>query len=142
MLTPSAPAAVSTTTADDRSPTALVIDDSPIMRAQLRRVLATAGFRVLAEAATAEDLTSLYERHRPDLVTLDIVMPKRDGATAAAELLARFPEANIVMCTSVTTRDKILACQRAGVTHYLLKPFDPERAVTMFQCAVEKRGRR
>jgi two-component system chemotaxis response regulator CheY len=143
MLAPSAPPAQTKTTtterADERAPTALVIDDSPIMRAQVKRVLAAAGFTVVAEAATAEELTALYERHRPDLVTLDIVMPKRDGATAAAELLGRYPEATIVMCTSVTTRDKILACQRAGVRHYLLKPFDPDRAATMFRCAVEKR---
>jgi two-component system chemotaxis response regulator CheY len=96
--------------------TAIVIDDSPIMRTQLKRALTAAGFSVVGEAGTANDLLPLYEKHRPDLVTLDIVMPGRDGASAAVELLERYPEATIVMCTSVTTREKILACQRAGVT--------------------------
>jgi two-component system chemotaxis response regulator CheY len=127
---------------DDRLPTACVIDDSAIMRAQIKRVLLGAGFSVVAESATADDLLATYERHRPDLVTLDIVMPGRDGAAAAAELLSHHPEATIVMCSSVTTRDKIVACQKAGVSHYLLKPFDPARAATMFRCALEKRTTR
>ena len=125
----------------DATHTAIVFDDSPIMRAHLKRVLVGAGFKVVAEAGVADDIVTLFERHRPDLVTLDIVMPGRDGATAAAELLGRFPDAAIVMCTSVTSRDKILACQKAGVTHYLLKPFEPERAAAIFRSAIAGRAR-
>jgi two-component system, chemotaxis family, chemotaxis protein CheY len=127
--TPAAPVA-------SAAPTAIVVDDSPIMRGLLRRALVGSGFKVVAEVASADNLVELYETHRPDLVTLDIVMPGRDGATAAAELLERHREAIVVMCTSVTTRDKILACQRAGVTHYLLKPFDQARAEAIFKYAL------
>ena len=110
-------------------PTALIVDDSPVMRSHLRSILQQAGCEVVGEGARGDDLLPLYERHRPDLVTLDIVMPGKDGVSAACELLSEFPEARVVMCTSLTTRDKILACQKAGVAHYLLKPFQPERAV-------------
>jgi two-component system chemotaxis response regulator CheY len=119
-------------------PTAIIIDDSPIMRAQLRRVLTGAGFTIAAEAGTADELLSLYEQHRPDLVSLDIVMPGRDGSVAAGELLAAHPEAVVVMCTSMTTREKIVACKRAGVSHYLLKPFNPEHAAAIFRAAFER----
>lgn len=119
-------------------PSVIIIDDSAIMRSQLRRVLTGAGFSIVAEAGTADELLSLYEQHRPDLVSLDIVMPGRDGATAATELLARHPEAVIVMCTSLSSRDKIVACQKAGVSYYLLKPFNPEHAASIFKCAVER----
>lgn len=112
---------------------AIVVDDSPIMRMQLRNLLAQAGCHVVAEAASGDEVLALYAKHRPDLITLDIVMPGRDGVTAATELLAKHPEAAIVMCTSLTTRDKVLACQKAGVSHYLLKPFQPERAVAVFR---------
>lgn len=114
-------------------PTAIIVDDSPIMRAQLRRVLCTAGFSISAEAGTANELVALYELHRPDIVTLDIVMPGKDGATGAAELLAKHPGAVVVMCTSLTARDKILACQKAGVSYFLLKPFNPDNAVAIFR---------
>lgn len=119
-------------------PTAIIVDDSPIMRAQLRRVLSTAGFSIAAEAGTANELFTLYEQHRPDLVTLDIVMPGKDGATAAAELLAKHPTAVVVMCTSLTARDKILACQKAGVSYFLLKPFDPDNAVAIFRSVLTR----
>ena len=120
-------------------PSAIIVDDSPIMRAQLRKLLGVAGFSVAAEAGAGDLLLGLYEQHRPDLVTLDIVMPGRDGATAAAELLARHPDAVVVMCTSLNTRDKIEACRRAGVKYYLLKPFNAEHAVAVFRRALEKK---
>ena len=123
-------------------PTAIIIDDSPIMRAQIRRVLTGAGFTIAAEAGTADELMALYELHRPDLVSLDIVMPGRDGSVAATELLAAHPEAIVVMCTSLASRDKILACQRAGVHHYLLKPFKPEHAAGIYRNAIERHATR
>ncbi len=119
-------------------PSAIIIDDSPVMRSQIRRVLVGAGFSVAAEAGTADELRAMYEQHKPDLVSLDIVMPGRDGASAAADLLAHHPEAVVVMCTSLTSRDKIVACQKAGVRYYLLKPFNPEHAATIYRCAVER----
>nr|HEX4318926.1 response regulator [Kofleriaceae bacterium] len=119
-------------------PSAIIIDDSPIMRAQLRNVLTGAGFTISAEAGNANDLEALYDRHHPDLISLDIVMPGRDGATAATELLARRPQAVIVMCTSLASREKIMACQKAGVSYYLLKPFNPEHAASIFKCAIER----
>lgn len=112
---------------------AIVVDDSPIMRVQLRKLLAQAGCEVVGEAGTGDEVTRLYEQHRPDLITLDIVMPGKDGLAAAAELLERHPEAVVVMCTSMTTRDKVVACQKAGVRHYLLKPFQPDRAIAVFR---------
>jgi two-component system chemotaxis response regulator CheY len=119
-------------------PSAVIVDDSSLVRVQLRQILGRIGVTVVAEAATGDHLRALYEQHRPDLVTLDIVMPGKDGVTAAVELLRDFPEARIVMCTSLTTRDKIVACQRAGVSHYLLKPFDAARAEQVFQLVMQR----
>ncbi len=119
-------------------PTAVIIDDSPLIRAQLRQILTRMGCTVLAEGGSGDDVRGLYERHKPDLVTLDIVMPGKDGVTAAIELLKDFPAARVVMCTSLSSRDKILACQRGGVKHYLLKPFDPARAELIFNHVLGK----
>jgi two-component system chemotaxis response regulator CheY len=118
-------------------PSAIIVDDSPIMRAQLRKLLAAAGFSVIAEAGAGDGVLGLYEQHRPDLITLDIVMPGRDGASVAVELLAAHPEATIVMCTSLSTRERIDTCRRAGVKYYLLKPIDAEYAVAVFRRAIE-----
>jgi two-component system chemotaxis response regulator CheY len=119
-------------------PTALIVDDSPVMRAHLRSILQQAGCEVVGEGARGDELLPLYERHRPDLVTLDIVMPGKDGVAAATELLAKYPHAVVVMCTSMTSRDKILACQKAGVAHYLIKPFQPERAIQTLRHVINR----
>jgi two-component system chemotaxis response regulator CheY len=118
--------------------TAIIIDDSALIRMQLRQILARMGCSVVGEGASGSDLQALYERHRPDLVTLDIVMPGKDGVTAVTELLQAHPEARVVMCTSLAARDKILACQKAGVRHYLLKPFDATRAEQVFNFVLGK----
>lgn len=119
-------------------PTAVIVDDSPLIRVQLRQILTRIGVTVVAEATSGDQVRSLYEQHRPDLITLDIVMPGKDGVTAALELLKAFPAARVVMCTSLTTRDKIIACQRAGVSHYLLKPFDAARAEQVFRLVLDR----
>jgi two-component system chemotaxis response regulator CheY len=121
-------------------PTAVIVDDSPLIRVQLRQILGRIGVTVAAEGSSGSQLQALYEEHLPDLVTLDIVMPGKDGVTAAIDLLRAHPTARIVMCTSLTTRDKIVACQRAGVKHYLLKPFDPARAEQIFQLVLQRPG--
>jgi len=120
-------------------PSVIIVDDSPIMRGQLRKVLTGAAFSVVAEAGNGDEVLALYERHRPDLITLDIVMPGRDGASVAQELLARYPDANVVMCTSLGTRDKLEICRHAGVKYYLLKPINAEHAVSVFQRALTRR---
>jgi two-component system chemotaxis response regulator CheY len=120
-------------------PTAVIVDDSPVMRRALRAILTEAGCDVVGEAASGDEVLALYDRHHPDLVTLDIVMPGKDGVTAATELLRAHPRAVVVMCTSVTSRDKILACQRAGVSHYLLKPFQQDKAVAVLRAVLARR---
>lgn len=117
---------------------ALIVDDSPVMRAHMRTLLAKAGCQVVGEAANGDEAVALYEQLRPDLMTLDIVMPGKDGVAVASEVMSRHPGATIVMCTSMTSRDKILACQRAGVKHYLLKPVQEDRALAVLQAVLGK----
>jgi two-component system chemotaxis response regulator CheY len=122
--------------------TAIVIDDSAVARRSIRPLLEAAGCSVVAEGGSGDDVLRLYEQHRPTLVTMDIVMPGKDGVTAATELLRLHPEATVIMCTSLTSREKILACQRAGVAHYLLKPFQPDKTVQVIRgvlCRVAER---
>jgi two-component system chemotaxis response regulator CheY len=116
---------------------AIIVDDSPIVRMQLRQILTRLGCTVDAEAGSGDQVRALYEKFRPDLITMDIVMPGMDGVTASVDLLRDYPLARIVMCTSLSSRDKILACQRAGVAHYLLKPFDQKRAEQIFTAALK-----
>jgi two-component system chemotaxis response regulator CheY len=119
-------------------PTAVVVDDSLTARKMLRTVLEQAGFDVLAEGERGDQAIMLYEQHRPNLITLDIIMPILDGITAAAAILRRHPEAVVVMCSSMSAREKILACRELGVKHFILKPLVTEAAVKVIQSVVEQ----
>lgn len=106
------------------APTAVVIDDSSTTRCRLKIELTKLGITVVAEAGTADTVIELYEKHRPTLMLLDIVLPGIGGIAAATALLKKYPSATVVMCSSLNARDKVLACRAAGVKHFILKPFN------------------
>lgn len=107
--------------------TAIVVDDSAVSRALLKRGLSKAGVEVVGEASTGERALELYEEHRPTLTFFDIVLPQLDGVTAATRLLKLHPGAIVIICSAMASREKILACRQAGVAHFLLKPVTAEK---------------
>ncbi len=80
----------------------------------------------------------LFEQHRPTVLILDIVLPVMDGVTAATILLKKHPDATVVMCSSISARDKIVACRDAGVAHFVLKPFTPEKLAAVARLLLDK----
>jgi two-component system, chemotaxis family, chemotaxis protein CheY len=121
---------------------AVIIEDSAVTRRRLQSILAEVGCEVVGEGVTGEELLPLYERLRPSLVMMDVVLPGRDGISVATELLRRHPEAVVVMCSGMSGRDKIIACQKAGIAYYLLKPFEPERLKAVVKFVLATRGKR
>ncbi len=105
--------------------TVLVVDDAAFMRWMLKDILVEAGHRVIGEGETGTEAVRLYATLKPDLVTLDMVMPDKDGLAAAAEILALDPRARIVMVSSVGQEEIARQALKAGVKAYLLKPFQP-----------------
>lgn len=101
----------------------LIVDDSGFMRTHLRQIL-QADYEVVAEAETGEEAIGAYREHRPDVVTMDIVMPDLDGIEATHRIKADDPDARIVMCTSVGQAEKMRAAVDAGADSYVTKPFD------------------
>lgn len=111
----------------------VVADDHPIVREGLRRFLDSRdGIEVVGEAADGEQAVARAARLRPDVVLLDLVMPVLDGLGAIERILARDPDARILVLTSFAGEDQVLPALRAGAAGYLLKDADPaevERAV-------------
>ncbi len=79
----------------------LVVDDSNIMRRNLKRVLEDGGHEVIDQASDGEEALAKYERHRPDLVTMDISMPKVNGIEAVKNIISKFSDAKIVMISAL-----------------------------------------
>ncbi|HET9558477.1 MAG TPA: response regulator transcription factor [Actinomycetota bacterium] len=114
----------------------LVADDHPVVRDGLRGMLAgEADFEVVGEAASGAEALALTERERPDVVLMDLQMPEMDGATATAEIAARFPATRVLVLTTFDADADILRAVEAGATGYLLKDTPRERLFPAIRAA-------
>jgi NarL family two-component system response regulator LiaR len=104
----------------------LVVDDHAVVREGLRAFLELQdGIDVAGEAADGEEAIAAAERLDPDVVLMDLVMPKLDGLAAMRGLRERVPEARVIVLTSFLDDDKLLPALRAGAAGYLLKNAPP-----------------
>jgi two-component system chemotaxis response regulator CheY len=109
-----------------------IVDDALIMRKRIKDIAAAAGWEIAGEAGDGEEAIEMYEALNPDLVTMDIVMPKMDGVTALKQVLALDPSARVVMISAVDQRDKLKECIQCGAVDFIVKPFDHERLRKFF----------
>jgi len=114
----------------------LVVDDAAFMRSLVKRCLVSAGFEVIGEAANGGEAEKLYAELKPDLVTLDMVMPEVDGLEAIRRLRRMDPKAKIVVVSAIDQRDNLLEAIRLGASDYIVKPFDAERVATAVRRAL------
>jgi NarL family two-component system response regulator LiaR len=104
----------------------LVVDDHEVVREGLRAFLELQdGIEVAGEATDGEEAIAVAERLDPDVVLMDLVMPRLDGLGAMRELRARVPRARVIVLTSFLDDDKLLPALRAGAAGYLLKNAPP-----------------
>ncbi len=103
-------------------PRVVIAEDEALIRMDLAEMLAEEGYDVVGEAGDGERAVELVESVRPDLVILDVKMPKLDGI-AAAERIARQRIAPVVMLTAFSQRDLVERARDAGAMAYLVKPF-------------------
>ena len=105
----------------------LVVDDSMLMRRMIAGSLADAGWNVLGEAADGEEAVRLYHEMRPDVVTMDIVMPGTGGIEALVRILQFDPDAKVVVVSALNQTRLISEAIRKGAQDFLGKPFLPEQ---------------
>jgi two-component system chemotaxis response regulator CheY len=113
-------------------PRLLVIDDATIMRMRIAGIAREAGWQVVAEATNGLEGLARYDDQRPDLVTLDIVMPELDGVETLRALRIADPNARVVMVSAVDQRAKLRECLALGALDFVVKPFDKERLLSLF----------
>ncbi|MDJ0849688.1 MAG: sigma-54 dependent transcriptional regulator [Myxococcota bacterium] len=117
----------------------LVIDDDPGVRDYMEALVSRQGYEVFAVADGEEALGSL-ERTRPDLITLDVVLPGMDGLGVLGELKKRLPDVPVVMLSGHGQARNIVQAMRLGASDFLRKPFEVEELELAFQKALEKRA--
>jgi len=118
----------------------VIIDDSLFVRKQLRDFFTKKlGWQIVAEGANGREAITLWEEHKPDLMTLDIVMEIMDGTQAIKEIMSRFPDAVILMVSAVRTGE-MLDCISYGAKEYMEKPlrFKDEDYIEDFKKTLEE----
>ena len=107
----------------------LIADDLQFIKLVLRDLVEKAGFRVVGEASNGEEAVELFQDKRPDVVLMDITMPKMDGLTALKKILKIDPGANIIMCSALGQQTLIVQALQMGAKDFIVKPFRPERVI-------------
>ena len=103
----------------------LIVDDASFMRTVLKDIIRTNGLATeVFEAQDGVDGVKLYQKTNPDLVTMDINMPRADGIQALRAILKINPKAKVVMITSVEDKHTVQDAMRLGARDYVVKPFD------------------
>ena len=114
----------------------LIVDDALFMRTMLRNIFVESGFEVVGEAGNGNDAVEKYRALRPDLTTMDIVMPDKNGIEALKEIIAHDPTAKVVMCSALGQESLIIEALEAGARDFIVKPFKPAKVVEVAQKAL------
>jgi two-component system chemotaxis response regulator CheY len=100
----------------------MLVDDSKFMIGVLSKIIKEQ-HNIVEEAGNGQEAVSNFEKVKPDLVLMDIVMPEKDGIEATREITANHPGAKIIMCTSMGQESKVKKAIEAGASGYIVKPF-------------------
>ncbi|MBM2852806.1 MAG: chemotaxis protein CheY [Candidatus Nitrosotenuis sp.] len=113
---------------EDYEPVIMIVDDAYFMRKALRKIIESAKLTTkIIEAADGVDAVLKYKEYRPDLVTMDVLMPKADGIQALRAIKKINPSAKVIMVSSSGKSHIVQDAMKLGALDYVLKPFDHAR---------------
>jgi two-component system, chemotaxis family, chemotaxis protein CheY len=105
----------------------LVVDDAAFMRKVVSDALAAGGHDVIGQASNGSEAVAQFTALRPELTTLDITMPEKDGLEALSEIMTIDPEARVLMCSALGQESKVIESIKLGAKDFVVKPFQPDR---------------
>jgi two-component system chemotaxis response regulator CheY len=110
----------------------MIVDDALFMRKMISGILIAEGYDICAQASCAKEAVEKFKQYKPDLVTMDIVMPmmeELDGIGAVREIIKLDPSARILICSVLGQQSMVVEAIRAGAKDFVTKPVKPERLV-------------
>jgi two-component system chemotaxis response regulator CheY len=114
----------------------LVVDDAAFMRKMVSDALSGGGHEIVGEAANGAEAVQRFQELRPDVMTLDITMPEKDGLAALKEIIAVDPGAKVVMCSALGQESKVLESIKLGAKDFVVKPFQTDRVLSAIEKAL------
>ncbi|HNQ30067.1 MAG: chemotaxis-specific methylesterase [Methanoregulaceae archaeon PtaB.Bin009] len=107
----------------------LIVDDTLFMRTLLKNILFSGGHDIVGEAGDGDEAIAKYQELKPDLVTMDVVMPKVNGIEALKGIKTIDPNAKVVMCTAVGQEQMVKLAIKTGAKGYIVKPFQAPKVL-------------
>lgn len=111
----------------------LIADDAIFMRMMLKDIVTKLGMEVVAEAENGSQAVEKFKELQPDLVTLDITMPEKDGISALHEIMAIDGQAKIIMISATGQHKKVTEALSAGAKDFIIKPFNPGKVMDILK---------
>jgi len=111
------------------SKSVLIVDDAAFMRIKLKDILEKNNYEVAGEAENGIEAIEKYKEVKPDIVTMDITMPEKDGVEALKEIKAFDEDAKVLMCSAMGQQTMVMDAIRSGALDFIVKPFDTERVI-------------
>jgi two-component system chemotaxis response regulator CheY len=111
------------------SRTLLITDDALIIREMIKDAAIAAGWQIVGEAENGQQAIELYEALRPDVVTLDMVMPEYSGLHALAGIKQLDPNAVVVVVSALNQKQTLKEAVQLGAADFIIKPFDAKKLV-------------
>lgn len=107
----------------------LIVDDAKFMRMTLSNILINAKHEVVGEAENGAEAVEIFIKEKPDLVTMDITMPEKNGIEALKEIKQSYSDAKIIMCSAMGQQKMVVEAIEAGAKDFIVKPFDENRVI-------------
>ncbi|HPN32073.1 MAG TPA: response regulator [bacterium] len=112
-----------------KKPRVMIVDDNKTMRTIINEIFQTADFDVVAAAENGKIAVENYSKLKPDIVTMDILMPEMSGLEAIRHIKFADDEAKIVVISSLSEKTEMKKCLLAGASYYMIKPFEADELI-------------
>ena len=117
----------------------VVVDDAPFIREIVRFIAEKHGITIVAEAQDGIEAIELVLKHRPDVVLMDIIMPRKSGIEATKEILEQLPEIRIIACSTVDQEIMVMRALEAGCCSFLTKPFKADELLNIIEQSLQRK---
>lgn len=107
----------------------LIVDDAAFMRMMLKNIVEKMGHEVIGEARDGNEAIECYKTLKPDIVTLDITMPNKDGIAALKEIREYDPDAKCLMCSAMGQQSMVIEAIQSGALDFIVKPFQADSVI-------------
>ncbi len=121
----------------DNQKSVLIVDDIPFVRKTLKQILTNLGYRIVGEAETGEDAVRLFKETKPDIVTMDLVMPLMNGVEATRKIIQADQSAKVVILSAMMQENLVTEAIIAGAKDYIMKPFQTDEVARVLKQVIQ-----